>query len=61
MESNRNHKIHFHNALIVLQKLGHIFCFEQFEVSPEIDTSFTGNDSEIYDSEICCNPNKLDY
>ena len=37
------------------------FCFEQFEVSLEIDTSFTGNDSEIYDCEICCNPNKLDY
>jgi len=37
------------------------FCFEQFEVSLEIDTFFTGNDSEIYDCEICCNPNKLDY
>ena len=38
-----------------------VFCFEQFEVSLEIETSFTGNDSEIYDCEICCNPNKLDY
>jgi len=37
------------------------FCFEQFEVSLEIGTSFTGNISEIYDCEICCNPNKLDY
>ena len=37
------------------------FCFDQFEVSLEIDTSFTGNDSEIYDCAICCNPNKLDY
>ena len=37
------------------------FCFEQFEVSLEIMTSFTGNNSEIYDCEICCNPNKLDY
>jgi len=27
----------------------------------EIDTSFAGSDSEIYDCEICCNPNKLDY
>jgi len=37
------------------------FCFEQFEVSLEIGTSFIGNDSEIYDCDICCNPNKLDY
>ena len=37
------------------------FCFEQFEVSLEISTSFTGNIIEIYDCEICCNPNKLDY
>ena len=35
--------------------------FEQFEVSLEISTSFTGNNIEIYDCEICCNPNKLDY
>jgi len=27
----------------------------------EIGTSFIGNDSEIYDCEICCNPNKLEY
>ena len=37
------------------------FCFEQFEVSLEISTYFTGNIIEIYDCEICCNPNKLDY
>jgi hypothetical protein len=37
------------------------FCFEQFEVSLEIGPSFTGNDFEIYDCEICCNPNKLEY
>ena len=37
------------------------FCFEEFEVSLEIGTSFTGSDSEIYDCEICCNPNKLEY
>ena len=37
------------------------FCFEQFEVSLEIGTSFVGNISEIYDCEICCNPNRLDY
>ena len=33
------------------------FCFEQFEVSLEIGSSFTGNNIEIYDCEICCNPN----
>ena len=37
------------------------FCFEQFEVSLEIDSSFTGSDTEIYDCEVCCNPNKLEY
>jgi len=37
------------------------FCFEQFEVSLEISPSFIGNDVEIYDCEICCNPNKLEY
>ena len=37
------------------------FCFEQFEVSLEIGTSFTGNITEIYDCEICCNPNKIVY
>ena len=37
------------------------FCFEQFEVSLEIAPSFIGNDFEIYDCEICCNPNKLEY
>ena len=37
------------------------FCFEQFEVSLEIGSSFTGNDVEIYDCEICGNPNKLEY
>ncbi len=37
------------------------FCFEEYEVSLEIGTSFVGNISEIYDCEICCNPNRLDY
>ena len=37
------------------------FCFEQFEVSLEVGASFNGNNSEIYDCEVCCNPNKLDY
>ena len=43
------------------QEITCFFCFEQFEVSLEIDASFTGNDVEIYDCEICCNPNKLEY
>ena len=37
------------------------FCFQEFEVSLEVDESFSGNNSEIYDCEVCCNPNKLDY
>ena len=37
------------------------FCFEEFEVSLEVDSSFAGNNTEIYDCEICCNPKKLDY
>ena len=37
------------------------FCFEQFEVSLEVGISFVGSISEIYDCEVCCNPNKLDY
>ena len=37
------------------------FCFEQFEVSLEISSSFNGNNIEIYDCVICCNPNKIDY
>ena len=42
-------------------KLLPVFCFEKFEVSLELDSSFTGNNIEIYDCEFCCNPNKLDY
>ncbi len=37
------------------------FCFEQFDVSLKVDKSFTGNDIDIYDCEVCCNPNKLEY
>ncbi len=32
-----------------------------FEVSLEIGFSFIGKNIEIYDCEICCNPNKLEY
>ena len=37
------------------------FCFEKFEVSLEIGSPFIGKNIEIYDCEICCNPNKLEY
>jgi len=37
------------------------FCFEQFEVLLEVGASFNGNNSEIYDCEVCCNPKKIDY
>ena len=37
------------------------FCFEQFEVSLEIRTSFTGSIIEIYDCEVCCNPIEIKY
>ena len=36
-------------------------CFEQFEASVEIGSSFAGNNIEIYDCEIFCSPNKLEY
>ncbi len=37
------------------------FCFNQIDVDLEIDQSFEGSDMEIYDCNICCNPNKLKY
>ena len=37
------------------------FCFEQFEVSSEVGSAFNGNNTEIYDCEICCNPNIMVY
>ena len=36
-------------------------CFEQFEVSLEIGSSFIVKNIKIYDCEICCNPNKIEY
>jgi hypothetical protein len=35
------------------------FCFKSFEIFFEIDPSFNGNNSEIFDCEVCCNPNKV--
>ena len=34
-------------------------CFENFEIFLEIDSSFNGNNSDIFDCEVCCNPNKV--
>ena len=36
------------------------FCFETFIVDLGIDCKFSGHNSEIFDCEICCNPNKID-
>ena len=37
------------------------FCFNEIEVDLEIDQSFEGSNTEIYDCTVCCNPNKLQY
>ena len=37
------------------------FCFKIFEVDFQINSTFYGQISEIYDCSICCNPNKIDY
>ena len=34
------------------------FCFELFEIMIE---PFNGSNLEIWDCEICCNPNKVSY
>ena len=36
------------------------FCFETFEIDLGIDETFSGRNTEIFDCEICCNPNKVD-
>lgn len=35
------------------------FCFESFEIYLEIDPSFNGNNSDIFDCKVCCNPNMV--
>ena len=35
------------------------FCFEIFEVDLGIDQTFSGRNIEIFDCEVCCNPNKI--
>ena len=37
------------------------FCFNEIVVDLGIDQSFEGSNTEIYDCNICCNPNKLQY
>ena len=36
------------------------FCFETFEIDLGIGQAFSGRNSEIFDCEICCNPNRVD-
>ena len=36
------------------------FCFETFQVDLGIDQTFSGHNTEIFDCEVCCNPNKID-
>ena len=36
------------------------FCFNTFEIDLGIEQSFKGHNIEIFDCEICCNPNKVD-
>ena len=36
------------------------FCFNTFEIDLGIEQSFNGHNIEIFDCEICCNPNKVD-
>ena len=36
------------------------FCFETFEIDLGIEQTFSGKNTEIFDCEICCNPNKVD-
>ena len=43
------------------QKITCHFCFEEFEIDLEIHQEFTGQNTEIYDCTVCCNPNKLSY
>ena len=43
-----------------LQIITCYFCFETFEIDLGIDETFSGKNTEIFDCEICCNPNKVD-
>ena len=36
------------------------YCFEMFEIDIEVESKFSGHNVEIFDCEICCNPNKVD-
>ena len=35
------------------------FCFETFEIDLGINHKFSGHNTEIFDCEVCCNPNKV--
>ncbi len=34
------------------------FCFETFDIQVDV---FDGLNTEIWDCEVCCNPNKIEY
>ena len=40
---------------------GLVTGFNEIDVDLEIDQSFEGSNTEIYDCTVCCNPNKLQY
>ena len=35
------------------------FCFETFQVDLGISQTFSGHNTEIFDCEVYCNPNKM--
>ena len=36
------------------------FCFEIFEIDLGIGHAFSGKNVDIFDCEVCCNPNKIE-
>jgi len=34
------------------------FCYETFQIQLDL---YNGSNTEVWDCEICCNPNKVDY
>jgi hypothetical protein len=37
------------------------FCYEHFNIDLQIGADFYGQNDEIYDCTICCNPNRITY
>jgi hypothetical protein len=36
-------------------------CYETFDVDLQVSADFHGQNDEVYDCTICCNPNKISY